>query len=268
MFSHPPAKRKRILNVSNLLVVASGKGGVGKTTVSVNIALALTQLGVRVGLYDADLYGPNVPIMLGIHRKESIVSDDPSGMLPIARAASKPYIPPLERFGLKVMSIGLLMGQDDAVTPDPQVGGNIMRQTLQDVKWGELDYLIVDLPPGSGEPQQTLLRTLEIDGVIIVTTPQDLSLMDAGRSLAFFRKADAPILGVVENMSYLVCPHCDEPIEILHRSEIGVSNVTMLKSWGVFRWTSTSAAALALDIHLSRQHQRQNRRTYFGKLGR
>lgn len=212
MLRFPPFARP-IFGVSNIVAVASGKGGVGKTTVAVNLALALARTGAAVGLYDADLYGPNVPVLLGVMRKSAI-----PGYLPTARADAAPYIPPLDRFGLKVMSIGFFMGTDDAVTPPPDAAGDIIRQTLQDVQWGILDYLIIDLPPGTGEPQQTLLNTIPIAGIIIVTTPQDLALMDASRSLAFFRKSRAPVLGVIENMSYLHCPHCGEPIEVFHRS--------------------------------------------------
>lgn len=212
MLRFPPFARP-LIGVSHIIAVASGKGGVGKTTVAVNLALALARSGAAVGLYDADLYGPNVPVLLGVTRKTAI-----PGYLPVARADATPYISPLERFGLKVMSIGFFMGADDAVTPPPDAAGDIIRQTLQDVKWGILDYLLIDLPPGTGEPQQTLLNTIPIAGVVIVTTPQDLALMDASRSLAFFRKSRAPVLGVIENMSYLHCPHCGEPVEVFHRS--------------------------------------------------
>ncbi|GAB4581061.1 MAG: hypothetical protein Fur0022_38060 [Anaerolineales bacterium] len=199
--------------VKHILTVASGKGGVGKTTVSVNLALALQQAGQRVGLFDADLYGPNVPLMLGVRRAESS-----KGYVPVARKERAAYVPPLERFGLKVMSIGLLVGEKDTLLPDSRFAGQIIRQTMQDVLWGELDYLLVDFPPGSGEPQQTLLKTIAFDGAIIVTTPQDLSLMDAGRSLGLFRQNEIPILGLVENMSYLICPHCGEQVEVFHRT--------------------------------------------------
>jgi ATP-binding protein involved in chromosome partitioning len=202
-----------IPNVRRIIAVASGKGGVGKTTVTVNLALALALDGAQVGLFDADVYGPNVPIMLGVRR-----SKPTSGFAPIGRADNTPYIKPLERYGLRVMSIGLLVGDTEAVMPDPNYIGLLVTRTLKDVLWGELDYLLIDLPPGTGEPQSMLARTVRIDGAIVVTTPQDLSLMDAGRSLGLFRKADIPILGVVENMSYLICPHCDEKIEVFHRS--------------------------------------------------
>src|SRR5690349_8946508 len=194
----------RIPNVEHVLAIASGKGGVGKTTVTVNLALALAERGARVGLFDADIYGPNVPLMLGVRRTKPA-----SGLAPIGRANNTPYIPALDRYGLQVMSIGLLLGEREAVMPDPMSIGLLVTRTLRDVMWGELDYLLLDLPPGTGEPQTTLLRTVQVDGVVVVTTPQDLSLMDASRSLGLFRKANVPIIGVVENMSYLLCPHCD-----------------------------------------------------------
>jgi len=203
-----------IAGVARTLAVASGKGGVGKTTVTVNLALALAQAGAQVGVFDADIYGPNIPLMLGIRRSKTA-----SGMLPIARAGREPYIEPLQRFGLKIMSIGLLIGEADTVMPDPRFAGRIVSQTLLDVRWGQLDYLLIDLPPGTGEPQQSLANIVAIDGAVVVTTPQDLSLLDAGRSLGLFRQASVPILGVIENMSYLICPHCGEQIEVFHRSE-------------------------------------------------
>jgi ATP-binding protein involved in chromosome partitioning len=206
----------RIPGVSHVLAVASGKGGVGKTTVTVNLALALRHNGARVGVFDADLYGPNVPLMLGMQRKE------PAGRglhIPVARTDRTPYIPPIERFGLKVMSIGLVLGDTDTVRLDPRFAGRMLCQTCQDVLWGELDFLLLDFPPGTGEPQHTLLHTIHIDGVLIVTTPQDLSLMDTGRSLGVFRQAGIPIVGIIENMSFLHCPHCGEPVEVFFRSE-------------------------------------------------
>jgi len=227
-----------IPNVAHMLVIASGKGGVGKTTVSVNVALALAAQGARVGLFDADIYGPNVPLMLGIRRSQSA-----HGLLPIARAESEPYIPPLERYGLKVMSIGLLVGEGDAVMPDPHDVGRIVTQTLRDVRWGALDYLIIDLPPGTGEPQHSLIRAFQIDGVIIVTTPQDLSLLDASRSLGMFRQATIPILGIIENMSYLICPHCGEHVEVFHRSN---------RHWGVESEQLEILGRVPMDIAISR----------------
>ena len=205
---------QRIKGVSRILAVASGKGGVGKTTVAVNLALALALDGTRVGLFDGDIYGPNVPLMLGLRRAQSA-----NIMLPIARAESEPYIKPVERYGLKVISVGFLIGETDAILPDPQLVGRLVPQTMRDVLWGDLDYLVVDLPPGTGEPQQSLVQAIQIDGVVVVTTPQDLSLLDAGRSLGLFRQAHVPILGVIENMSHLNCPHCGERIEVFHHSD-------------------------------------------------
>jgi len=224
--------------VKHLLTVASGKGGVGKTTVSVNLALALQQAGYRVGLFDADLYGPNVPIMLGVRRTAPT-----KGYIPVARRERAAYVPPLERFGIKVMSIGLLVGEKDTLLPDSRFAGHIIRQTLQDVQWGELDYLLVDFPPGSGEPQQSLLKTIPFNGAIIVTTPQDLSLMDAGRSLGLFRQNNIPILGLVENMSYLICPHCGESVEVFHRSR---------HDWAVEDQSIELLGRVPMDIAISR----------------
>jgi ATP-binding protein involved in chromosome partitioning len=206
----------RIPGISHVLAVASGKGGVGKTTVAVNLALALHQSGLRVGLFDADLHGPNIPLMLGIQPKPS--AGRPLN-IPLVRTDRRPYIPPLERFGLKAMSLGLVLGDTDTILAEGSLGGRMIRQTLQDVLWGELDVLLLDFPPGTGEPQQTLLKTIHLDGVLLVTTPQDLSLMDTSRSAGLFRQAGVPILGVIENMSFLSCPHCGEPIEVFARSQ-------------------------------------------------
>jgi ATP-binding protein involved in chromosome partitioning len=203
----------RLPGVRRVVAVASGKGGVGKTTVTVNLSLALAQAGYRVGLFDADIWGPNVPLMLGVHG-----SAKAKGLLPVGRSQNKPYIPPLERFGIKVMSVGLLVGEDEAIMPDSGFAGLIVTRTLKDVLWGDLDYLLIDFPPGTGEPQSTLLHTVFVDGVIVVTTPQDLSLLDAGRSLGMFKAADVPVVGLIENMSYLMCPDCGAKIEVFHRS--------------------------------------------------
>jgi ATP-binding protein involved in chromosome partitioning len=203
-----------IKGVSRIVLVASGKGGVGKTTVTVNLALGLAAQGARVGLFDADVYGPNVPLMLGVRRTEAA-----EGFITIGRTGTEPYIQPLERFGLKVMSIGFLVGEKQAVLPDPRYLGLMVSRTMKDVLWGELDYLLVDLPPGTGEPQQSLVKMVSVDGVVVVTTPQDLSLLDAGRSLELYRQSNVPVLGVVENMSYLICPDCGKRIEVFHRTE-------------------------------------------------
>ncbi|ETW95864.1 MAG: hypothetical protein ETSY2_47495 [Candidatus Entotheonella gemina] len=213
MDTSPRLSTQRIDNVNRVLAVASGKGGVGKTTVAVNLALALHQNGVRVGLFDADLYGPNVPLMLGLRRRQST-----GFRLPLARPDREPYLPAIDCFGLKVMSIGFLLGDTDTVVLDARAAARMLFQTLRDVIWGELDVLILDLPPGTGEPQQTLLRILHVDGALIVTTPQVLSRMDASRSLGMLQQLEIPVLGVIENMSYLHCPHCGEPVDILSPS--------------------------------------------------
>ncbi|HUS17910.1 MAG TPA: Mrp/NBP35 family ATP-binding protein [Chloroflexia bacterium] len=205
---------KVVTGVRRVVAVASGKGGVGKTTVTVNLALALALDGARVGIFDADIYGPNVPLMLGVRRTQP-----PRGMLPVARADAVPYIPPLHRYGLQMMSIGLLLPETATVMPDPRFAGMIVTRTLQDVLWDNLDYLLIDLPPGTGEPQQSLVQQVRVDGAVVVTTPQDLSLLDAGRSLGLFRQAGVPVLGVVENMSHLHCPHCGEEITVFHHTD-------------------------------------------------
>ncbi|MEO8286854.1 MAG: Mrp/NBP35 family ATP-binding protein [Chloroflexota bacterium] len=227
-----------IPGINRILAIASGKGGVGKTTVTVNLALALALSGARVGLFDADVYGPNVPVMLGVRRNKPA-----SGAAPIGRADNTPYIKPLERFGLRVMSIGLLVGETEAVMPDPNFIGLLVTRTMKDVLWGDLDYLLIDLPPGTGEPQGMLTKMVQIDGAVVVTTPQDLSLMDAGRSLGLFRKAGVPIIGVVENMSYLTCPHCDERIEVFHRSG---------GKWSIQDEELELLGRIPLDINISR----------------
>jgi ATP-binding protein involved in chromosome partitioning len=229
---------QRIEAVTRTLAIASGKGGVGKTTVTVNLALALAQSGARVGIFDADIYGPNIPLMLGIRQTKTA-----PGMLPVARADRTPYIPPVERFGLKVMSIGLLVGEADTVMPDPRFAGRIVSQTLRDVRWGQLDYLLVDLPPGTGEPQQSLVEVVALDGAVLVTTPQDLSLLDAGRSLGLFRRAGVPVLGVIENMSYLICPHCGEQVEVFHRSD---------RQWRLAEEAPELLGRIPMDLAISR----------------
>ncbi|MBI2941608.1 MAG: Mrp/NBP35 family ATP-binding protein [Chloroflexi bacterium] len=191
--------REPIPNVRNILAVASGKGGVGKTTVSVNLAVALQESGARVGLLDADITGPNVPLMLGL-----------SGQ-PRARDNK---IEPLVAYDVQVMSIAFFVPDGEPVIwRGPMVAGAI-QQFFRDVDWGDLDYLIVDLPPGTGDASLTLAQAVPLSGVIIVSTPQDVAWLDASKSLAMFQKLDAPILGIVENMSYFVCPHCQDRVDI------------------------------------------------------
>ena len=225
-----------------ILAVASGKGGVGKTTVTLNLALGLTALGFRVGVFDGDLYGPDVPYLLGVRRKETV-----SGMLTVARQDRDPYIKPLERLGLAVMSIGFLVADADAVVPDPRAAGEIVRQTLVDVAWGDVDLLLVDLPPGTGEPQQTLIASGLLDAAVIVTTPQDLSWLDGGRSLDLFKSNSVPVLGLIDNMAYLECPHCGERIELATRASDDWA-LAGLESIGEFPFEAGTATALAEDV--------------------
>jgi ATP-binding protein involved in chromosome partitioning len=186
--------------VDAVVAVASGKGGVGKSTTAVNLALALAAAGSRVGMLDADIYGPSMPMMLGIHERPS--SPDGKTLMPI------------EKFGLKCMSIGFMVPEDTPmIWRGPMVMG-ALEQMLGDVMWGALDILVVDMPPGTGDAQLTMAQRVPLAGAVIVSTPQDLSLLDARKGLNMFRKVDVPVLGIVENMSYFVCPHCGERSEI------------------------------------------------------
>ena len=205
--------------VRRVVAIASGKGGVGKTTVAVNLALGLVQRGYRVGLLDADVHGPNVPLMLGVRRRTDVGGWQ--AIVPVGFASEQiaaQRLPALERHGLKIMSIGLLVGENQATLVDnASVVGLLIRQLLTLVDWGELDILLIDFPPGTGEPQATVLTTVHLDGVVLVITPQDVARLDTSRALAAFRQVGVPIVGVVENMSYLLCPSCGDRIDVFHR---------------------------------------------------
>jgi len=208
-------KRSRIKDVNALLVVGSGKGGVGKSTVSVNLAVALARQGAQVGLLDGDAYGPSIPMMLGVRKREA--SHGWSASLPLAQRGKLPpeqLLKPLPRYGIKVMSVGFFIGEEQAVAPIPDVLGMLIWQLLHTVHWGHLDYLIIDLPPGTGEPQATLCRDLHLDGAVLVTTPQDVARIDAAKALGMFQGVGVPVLGLVQNMSGFLCPHCGEYIDI------------------------------------------------------
>src|SRR3977135_1288783 len=192
-------ERQPIPGVKNLVAVASGKGGVGKTTVAVNLALALAHLGFKTGLLDADVYGPNVPLMMGIR-------DTPQ--------ASGERIRPLEQYGLKLMSMGFLNPGDKPLVWRGPMLNSVIQQFLRGVDWGELDYLIIDLPPGTGDVQLTLIQTAPLTGAVVVTTPSEVSLEDARKAIHMFQQVRVPLLGLVENMSYLECPHCKERIDV------------------------------------------------------
>jgi ATP-binding protein involved in chromosome partitioning len=184
--------------VRNIIAVVSGKGGVGKSTVAANLAIALTQDGAKVGLMDADIYGPSVPIMFGVRGERPMMKDN----------NGKGMIVPLDRFGLKLMSIGLLVDEKNAVIWRGPMASSAIRQFVTDVYWDELDYLIIDMPPGTGDIHLTLVQTVPVSGVIVVTTPQDVALADAKKAIAMFGQAqiNVPILGLVENMSYYIAP--------------------------------------------------------------
>jgi ATP-binding protein involved in chromosome partitioning len=193
------AEKLPVHGVKYVIAVASGKGGVGKTTVAVNLAVALARLQARVGLLDADVYGPNVPLMMGI-------SEQPR--------ASGDHILPLESFGVRLMSMGFLNPGDRPLIWRGPMLHSVIQQFIRNVEWGELDYLVVDLPPGTGDVQLTLLQTVPISGAIVVTTPSDVALEDARKAIEMFRQVKAEVLGLVENMSYFVCPHCQTQVDV------------------------------------------------------
>ena len=190
----PMSRQAASPGVNAVIAVASGKGGVGKSTTAINLALGLRELGLRVGLLDADIYGPSVPKLIGTSARPEL--DDDRRMVPLAK------------FGLAVMSIGFLIDPDSPVVWRAPMVVSAMTQMLRDVASGELDVLVVDMPPGTGDAQLTLAQTVPLRGAVIVSTPQDLALIDARRGLAMFTKVDVPVLGIVENMSYFQCPHC------------------------------------------------------------
>ncbi len=181
--------------VKQIIAVASGKGGVGKSTTACNLALGLSRLGMKVGVLDADVYGPSMPKLFGLHAKPEMAADGRSLL-------------PLEKHGVKVMSIGFLVEDDAPIVWRGPMVMTALTQLLRDVDWGELDVLVVDMPPGTGDAQLTIAQNVPLAGAILVSTPQDLALLDARRGAAMFRQVDVPLLGVIENMSYFVCPHC------------------------------------------------------------
>jgi ATP-binding protein involved in chromosome partitioning len=202
MSAHPGAQKTPLEGIKNIVAVSSGKGGVGKTTVAVNLAAALAAAGHRVGLLDTDVYGPNVPLMVGINEQPRIEGQK---------------ILPLEAHGLKVMSMGFLNpGDKPVVWRGPMLHG-VVKQFLSDVKWGEIDFLVVDMPPGTGDVQLSLAQLVPVQGAVVVTTPQEVAAAAVRKAINMFEQVGVPLVGVVENMSYFVCPDCDARHEIFGR---------------------------------------------------
>jgi ATP-binding protein involved in chromosome partitioning len=199
---HGPAAPNRIdvPGVKHIIAVASGKGGVGKSTTAVNLALGLAANGVATGLLDADIYGPSMPRMLAVKEKPE--------------SADGKMLKPIERYGLRTMSIGYIVNEDTPMIWRGPMVSSALEQMLRDVQWGELDVLVVDMPPGTGDAQLTLAQRVALAGAVIVSTPQDIALVDARKGLSMFRKVAVPVLGIVENMSYFLCPQCGGRSEI------------------------------------------------------
>jgi ATP-binding protein involved in chromosome partitioning len=189
--------------VDAIIAVGSGKGGVGKTTLSVNLAVALAKMGHKVGLLDADVYGPNVPLMLGVNAQPKMVGEN--------------RIEPIEAFGLKVISVGFLNPGDKPIIWRGPMLHQIVKQFLGMVEWGHLDYMVVDLPPGTGDIALSLVQSVPLTGAVVVSTPSDVSLQDARKAIEMFRQMKVDLVGVVENMSFFTCPHCNHEIDIFSR---------------------------------------------------
>jgi ATP-binding protein involved in chromosome partitioning len=198
--SRMPQAPQPLPGVAHVVAVGSGKGGVGKTTVAVNLAVALAALGNKVGLVDADIYGPNVPTMLGQTRQPNVVGDN--------------RIEPLLAHGVKFISVGLIAPGDKPMVMRGPMLHQIIRQFLQQVEWGELDFLIVDLPPGTGDVVISLVQTVPLTGAVVVSTPSDVSLQDARKAIEMFGQVKVEVIGIVENMTHFTCPHCQQVIDI------------------------------------------------------
>src|SRR5277367_5734320 len=198
-----PPGPQTLPGVSNIIAVGSGKGGVGKTTLAVNLATALVKLGFRVGLIDADIYGPNVPLMMGIGQQPRVLANN--------------QIEPLVAHGVKLISVGFISPGDKPLVMRGPMLHQIIRQFLQQVQWGELDFLLVDLPPGTGDVVISLVQTVPLTGAVIISTPSDVSLQDARKALEMFHQVNVEVLGIVENMGHFSCPHCHQEIDVFSK---------------------------------------------------
>jgi ATP-binding protein involved in chromosome partitioning len=197
--AHPPHAAPAAEDLGHIVAISSGKGGVGKSTIAANLAVQLARQGKRVGIMDADVYGPNIPRMFGVNEKPPVQDGK---------------IIPLERHGVKLISLGFLVDRDAPAIWRGPIVTKIIQQFLRDVRWGKLDYFVVDLPPGTGDAQLSLAQSVQLDGAIIVTTPQEVAIGDALRGAKMFERVSVPVLGIVENMSWFACPHCGERTEI------------------------------------------------------
>ncbi len=238
--SHENKQKEAVLpGVRNTIAVASGKGGVGKSTVAVNLSVALAKDGAKVGLVDADIYGPSIPLMMGLNGRPQVKGQ---------------RLQPMENYGVKVMSIGFLVDPMQAVIWRGPMASGAVKQFMSDVDWGELDYLVFDLPPGTGDIQLTLVQTIPLTGAVVVTTPQDISLADARKGYAMFQKVNVPVFGIVENMSYYICSHCGEREEIFDNGggrkaaeELGVPFLGEIPIYTSIRQSGDSGVPIVMD---------------------